>query len=196
LEEYLTPDFILAVISAAFNLTGIGVYNYLVLKKKKKPNATMWAMWAGIATASGISYFLMNDDVLKAAPLLVGIVGCNATFLFFLVRGKFNKPTPIEQGIIAIGLISITAGLALHDATYTNILLQFATLLSFLPIFKYTWERPDREHCLPWLIWSMAFGLQIIVVWIRWEGHWTDIVAPINVTALDFIVLLLALRRR
>jgi hypothetical protein len=100
---------------------------------------------------------------------------CVLTFFVAIAKGgKLSKLNKFDAAALVIGVIAAFTWFFLKSAAYANLILQAGVLLGFVP----TWRTAKSERPLPWFIWTAAYVLGVIVVAMRWTGHWGELVYP------------------
>jgi len=176
-------------------IIGYLIYNWKIFKGTTRPNTATWALWAFIVGLNALTYDKMSADHIKAIVSIASGAFCIFTFLFSLFTGKFKSLDSWDKSILVIGLIAIGVWYYFKSATYANMLLQVAIVISFVPILHSVWKEPDSENWLPWMVWVTAYTVSIITVIMRWNVGW-DIVYPINGFIMHGIVALFSIRRQ
>ncbi len=85
----------------------------------------------------------------------------------------------------------LTEDLLVKAATRAQIILQGTLLFSFIPLFAQVAKNPSSESIWAWILWTVTFVLQTILVIIRWKGQYADLVYPVNMTICHLAVALL-----
>jgi len=194
-ENLPESSVLLGYLAGGVHIIGFLIYNWKIINGSAKPNTATWALWAFIAGLNAATYDTMSGDRIKAILSIASGIACLLTFLFALVSGKFKKLDVWDKRVLTLGIIAAGVWFFFKSASYANLLLQGALLISFLPLFKSVWQDPSSEGWLPWVIWVGAYTLSIITVIMRWKGHILDIAYPINGFVLHGIVAWLSLRR-
>ncbi|MBM2821142.1 MAG: nuclear protein [Candidatus Berkelbacteria bacterium] len=185
----------LALTSLVIYLFAFGLYNRQIITGKSKPNAAMWTLWVFLAGLNAASYQVMTGDWVKSLITYAGCVAMTTTFLITLRTGKFSRLGSFDWILLGLGFVAILAWWVKQDATYANMLLQLAIAISFVPTYMGVWQKPANERPLPWVLFSLGYVFQTLVVVTRWTGQIQDLVYPINCFTLHLVVGLLSLRR-
>ncbi len=184
---------ILAIISGITHTIAYLDYNRQVLKGVTKPNGATWLIWSVIATVSTGSYLKATGDSWKSVIPLLNIALCIATLIFALCLKRFKKPDAMDFVALTIGIFAVVVWKQYGSAKYANLIVQFAILAGFIPTWRAIIKNPLCEHARPWWIWTIGYGLAIIVVILRWSDQWYDLVYPINCIVLHSSVALLGM---
>lgn len=186
---------LLGYVSGTVHVIAFIVYNKRMLKGLSNPNTTSWALWALLSSLNFASYLDMSDDMVKSTISLASASACIFTFVFSIFKGRITKPDFWDGLIFLFSGVSIMVWWIYQSSTYANLVLQLAIAISFIPTFRDVITDCDKEKLLPWAIWSGAYVISIIVVMLRWEGHYQDLAYPINGFVMHGIVGLLSTRK-
>ena len=170
------------------------IYNKSIFQNKSQPNVVSWLLWALLTAVNAITYIIMSVDWVKGALAIVAFFVCAATFFISLLNGKFSKLNLLDVVALVIGLLSITVWLAFDSATYAHLVLQIGMIVPFIPTYSDLWNKKTAENPVPWFMWSAAYLIGALVVVLRWQGQYEDLVFPLRTFVLHFGVGLIALR--
>jgi glucan phosphoethanolaminetransferase (alkaline phosphatase superfamily) len=187
--------FIIAVGSLIF-LVAFVIYNKDILRGNTRPNIVTWSLFALITLINSTSYISMTGDLVKSVLAFTDFFVCAIITFFILFKGYYSKLSIFEKLVIVFSAASIFAWVIFRSATFANLLLQPGYILAFIPTYVNAYKNPLTERALPWFLWAFSFILSIIVVIMRWEGAWQDIVNPSIALLLHFGVGMLALRKK
>lgn len=190
----MTFEVILGVIAGLIHIVAFLTYHKQMLLGTSRPNRATWTLWVFISTLNCLSYIAMSRDVIKGLLPIASTIACIVVFVVSLFKGKLSKLNVGDQIALMLGFVSIFVWWAYRSATYANLLLQVCIVISFIPTLRGIWESPSNEKALPWFIWASAYILTIIVVFLRWQGQYQDLVYPINCFLLHSLVGFLSLR--
>ncbi|MEA1925749.1 MAG: hypothetical protein U9M90_00685 [Patescibacteria group bacterium] len=186
----------LGVLAGLLHILVFALYNRQMLKGISQPNLATWILWVFLTVLNVSSYAVMSDDWVKSILPLASSIACILTFLFALYKGKLSKIDPWDGLALGIGIISSLVWWYYKSATYANLILQFSIAVSFVPTYRGVWNNSLKERALPWFMWSSAYILSIIVVILRWQSQYQDLVYPVNCLILHAVVGLLTKRHR
>ncbi len=172
-------DVILAVFTSFLHIVGYIVYNYQVMKGSSKPNTATWFLWSLITILNFTSYNIASGDWVKSLLPTISALMVIMTFLLTLLRGKFSKLNKFDNLALVAGLISVLVWWQFNSAVYANLILQAAILIGFVPTYLGVFRNPKNEKPLPWLIWSIVYVLGTLIVLLRWNGQYIDIIYPL-----------------
>ncbi|MCF7834354.1 MAG: hypothetical protein K9L98_03470 [Candidatus Pacebacteria bacterium] len=186
---------ILTVLSSLIFLTFFVLYNKNIISGSGKPNIVSWGLFSLITLINAITYMAFTNDILKGALAFTDFFTCIVITFLILSKGQYFKLNISEKIIIVLAIISILVWWVLHSAVYANLLLQPAYILAFIPTIKNAWINPKNESSLVWFMWAFSFFLTIVVIIIRWDNNFVDIVNSLIAFSLHFTVGLIALRK-
>lgn len=179
-------EILLGVIIALTQIAGY-YYYYLSVKNGIRPNTTSWTIWTLGSILDLVSYMALTGDWVKNLLPMACTAASVVLYIHFLSRGKFQKLSTENILIIVSDIIATVLWYLTDSALVGNILLQVSTVISFVPIIKEVYDEDENETPLPWLIWSAAYFMDLILVGLRWE-KWGDIVYPATCFVLHLLV--------
>lgn len=159
-------------------------YNRGIFSGRIKPNGATWGIWSMIAVLSAGSYFTVSGDFWKSILQIVNILPCIGTFLLALFAGKFQKLGLTDWLASLITVLAVGVWAICKSAAWTNVIVQGAIVIGFIPIWRSVWTAPSLEHRRPWVLWTISYSLAAAVVVLRWNGQWIDLVSPLNCIVL------------
>lgn len=184
----------LGIIAGLMHVVAFGFYNKQILRGTSVPNAATWTLWAFLTILNASSYAAMSGDMAKSILPIASSLACVLTFLFSLHKGKLSQIDAWDRIALVIGVVSGLIWWWYHSATYANLVLQLSIAISFVPTYRGVWKNPAVERAFPWCLWSSAYALSVVVIALRWEGQYQDLVYPINGLLLHAVVGLLTKR--
>ena len=189
---------IISSVAGIIQLLAFWIYNQNSIKGKTSPNIVSWGLWAGITCLNFTSYQSMSNDWVKSILPTASSFACIFTFAVLF----FGKNKKIKLGIfdgiaLIIGVVSVGIWFFSQSAMYANVVLQLAVLVGFIPTVRGVLKNPKNENPIPWLMWSVAYTLSSLVVFIRWHGQLNDLVYPIVVgVIMHTTITLLSLKKK
>lgn len=163
---------------------------YLTVKDGVKPNTTSWSIWTFGSLINLFSYSELTGDWYKNVLPIACSVSCIILYIALFYKGKFRKLNAINYVTILIDIIATLLWFITDSALIGNIALQVSTIISFAPIIREIYDEDENEKPLPWLLWSIAYSLDLVVIFFRWE-KWGDVVYPAVCFILHFLVWML-----
>lgn len=198
---------VLGIVAAVLHVAGYATYYYLCRKEIIQPNAASWLIWFYGNAIVLFSYTkIATFSFVDLLPYICAIASIVITTLFF-IEGQFAKLDRFERRMVSIDIF-ITAlwllienntfvhsvyttiiGTSIEPYLFVHLLLQVSVVVSFLPIIRETWKMPSLERPLPWMFWTVAYGLWFLAEILRSDGvfGW-QMVYPINYAILHGIV--------
>lgn len=193
--ELASAGMALGWLSFGLHLAAFVVYGLRARKGQSKPNFATWSIWVLATGLNCASYFLMSDDWVKALQPLAGAAACFTIFVMALKNGQFELPGTAERVMLLISVTAVIIWFVYRDASYANMVLQSAFVVSFIPTLRQIWRKPQDESALPWFMWGGAYLLLILTVAVRWQGNALELVYPVNSFFWHTLAGVLALRR-
>lgn len=185
---------ILAVTASLSHIVAFIIYNKSIFKNESCPNATAWTLWTLMTAINATTYVLMSGDWIKSMLAIVAFLACITTFLLSFCKGKFATLNALDISALLVGLISIAAWQIFRSATYAHLVLQVGMIVPFISIYNDIWNKKRVENPTPWLIWGATYFMGALVVVLRWQGQYEDIIFPLRSFLLHFGVGIVALR--
>lgn len=185
----------ISILSGVTQLWGYLIYAKYTIFGKIRPNAASWSIWAFGAVLESLSYIYLTGDVFKNILPIVCAISAVLFFIVCIVKGYFSRPSNFEISIVVLDIIIIIIWFITKSPFYANILLVITAVISFLPLIVNVYKNPKYEDSFPWFIWTLAYGLQIIVVFFRFEKA-EDLIYPVVFFILHIIVAFLAIDYR
>jgi len=142
------------------------MYNIQAKLEESSPNPASWFVWAYLAVLNALSYREMSNDWVTTLQFYTGSVMCILTVLYVLAIGKFAWPEWQQWGQLVIGLFALVWWQK-HDAGQANMIVLCAFLLSSWFTVKGVYDDPAKETPTAWVIWTLAFVLSILNLWLR-----------------------------
>jgi hypothetical protein len=184
----------LGVLIGVIHLLGYWIYYKGSHSKENpiRPEPMSWLIWAFGSFVNLASYSLLSGDMVKDILPLVCSLACVYIFVDqWIQRGKkLEKMTKEGISMFSLDAGSMFIGFITRSALVANICCQIGTVASFIPMLRATAKDPTREKPLPWIIWSIAYGLDVILVISRWE-KWGDVVYPATCLVLHVLMVVI-----
>lgn len=182
----------LAITSGLLQLGGYLIYGRKVFNGEIRPNTASWGIWAFGAVLESASYIALTGDLLKNILPITCAISVIIFFVICLRKGKFQRLDRFEKFIVAADIITITIWWLTQSAFYANALAILTAFISFIPIIRHAWKKPNDESALPWFVWTLAYTAQAGVVLLDWTS-WEEMLYPGLFMALHFLVAILAI---
>jgi len=183
---------VIAVISGLLQIAGYIVYNVEAQKGETKPDSASWSIWAFGSIVNVLSYAVMTRDWVKDILPFSCSMACLFTFALCLYRRQFGRLNKKGWKILIVDCV-ITVVWYFTSATEANLLYQIGTVISFIPMLDGIKDGTDKENWLPWAIWTCAYALFGLSVFLR-LNNWAELVYPViclilhaNVTWIAFL---------
>lgn len=130
-------------------------------------NPISWFVWFGVSFAILISYISIGSTYNTLAA--IGNVIFPGINFFFAIRQKEKVPLVIWDYLCALlGVISLIAWYFTNQnpaqAQYANYIAIVADLCAVIPTYRFVKGNPMKEKPLPWLVFSIGFGLSCFAV--------------------------------
>jgi len=186
---------ILGFIAASMHVTAFTIHAWQTSKGVSTPNPATWGLWTFISALNCASFITMREHRIVGLLPIVSSISCIVVFLIYLFRHKFSGLDFLENIALVLGVLAIFVWWHYHSATYANLVLQPAIVISFVPTLRGVWKKPAVEKALPWFIWSPAYIFLMAGIFLKWEAKSLQLVYPINSLILHALVGILSLRK-
>jgi hypothetical protein len=190
----------IAAFAAFVHVCAYGIYGRQVLSGLARPNPATWTLWVALSALNAASYIIMSGDPAKGTVATAGAVSCTVVLGIALRRGAVAPLGRWDRAALASGLAAGAAWVLLRSATWANLILQAGFFISMLPTYRAVAADPSAERPLPWLLWGLAYAMNVFVVSSRWTGSGADLVYPLlnlcTHAGVGLLAITLAARRR
>ncbi len=186
---------LLGIAAGVLQLVAFGIYNKQVFQGTTTPNTATWTLWAFLIALNASTYAAMTADLAKSLLPIASALAGLGTFAYALFAGKFRRLDFWDWVVLSIGIAAGVVWWWYQSATYANLLVVGAVVVSFLPLLRGVWKNPAVEKALAWYVWATAYILLTMVVILRWKGQYEDFVYPVSMFFLHLAVGLLTLRK-
>lgn len=187
-------NYLMLTASALF-LIAFVMYNKGMLAGKNNPAIVAWALFSFITLVSGFTYLKMSGSWVLTVVVFTDCVVCVMTTLVALFRRNRNLTIdPVDRWAFGIGLAAILVW-QLSSATYANWTVQIAYSVAFVPNYRNVWGNPRNEPTVPWVIWTVAFVLNIVVIAADPAATSAQLVTPVVCLGHHGAMSLLTLRK-
>jgi len=154
---------VLNVSAALINLGGYLTYNWKIFTRQVTPSPGSWPIWVILAIANAATYRGFSTD-LETLQSYTGAVMCAITLVYALAARAIAWPTKNDLVVLVICLLGTWVWYAYHAATWANGIICIALIISCEPTFRATRQSPEKEHELPWLLWTLGYGTRTLSV--------------------------------
>ena len=187
---------LLGVLVGVIHLLGYWLY-YKAMNSGKdsiKPEPMSWLIWTVGSVVNLVTYAIMAGDWVKDILPAVCSISCVAIFCVQIRKGLFEKLT--KEGILMLSLdiCAMMIAFVSKSATVGNIACQVGTVASYVPMIRSTVRNPNQEKPLPWIFWSTAYALDVVLIISRWD-KWEDVAYPAVCFFLSLTMALVANKR-
>lgn len=185
--DIMTISIVLSFMAGAMQLVGYWVYNR---GAGEKINTGSWSIWALTGIVDLVSYSVVTSDwVVNILPAVCALAAIG-TFGYAIALKRFSWPDRLDWMFVAMDGV-ITVVWVFTNAVFANLLYQVSAILSFIPMYRGQIRGTEKEKPLPWLIWTLAYTLLTVSVFLRLE-RWENLAYPLTHVAVCFIVALIA----
>ena len=185
---------LLAAVGLFVYLAAFAYYISLVIRGGVNPNASTWLIWAVLGIVNAMTYQSLSGDWVKSVMAYGTAFTNGLTFIIAMRLGRFGRLGKMDKVLAAFGLLAVVAWLVNKHTPYANMLVMGCIIISTVPTLRSTWEKPNRESPIAWLMLGISYLFPLVVVLMRWEQIW-DLMFPAVGFVANSSVGLLCLRR-
>lgn len=179
----------------ALDVVAYLIYNWNLVTRKERPFRATWGVWFFVSLLNSASYLSTSGDIWKSLLSIENTASCGITFASCFFIGRERRLKKDEWWTLGIGIVATMVWWFFRQAFYANTIMQFVTIASSLSFMTSLWKDPKIQRSFPWFLWSVAYVTNIIVVMLRWDGHWQTIVYPANYAIFHILFFVLTLRK-
>lgn len=160
----------------------VAFYKYYqqTLKRISNPNAATWILWFVISLLNCLTYFDMSKNIALTFLPAISTASCMLTAIVFFYKGSLSKLDFLDNIALGMGLMAALIWFRYQSAEYSNLIIQPSIMISFIPTYRGAIKRNTERNSLPWLIWSVAYIVQIVLVFLTWDGNSLRFAYPVN----------------
>lgn len=186
---------LLLLSASAIFLVAFVMYNKGIITGANTPAFAAWGVFSLISAVNCATYLSWTENWINVAVLFSDFVVCTGTVLIVLIRRGLKVRVDWFDGIVA--LISVIAIVLwkLSDASVGNWFNQIAYSMAFIPTYRNAWRNPKDEPTKPWLLWAIAFAINIVALALRENSQPMDYVSPVICLIYHSIMVGLSLRQ-
>jgi len=150
---------IFVILSSLVSISCFVPYIIDIFKGTTKPHSYSWIIWTILQTA-GVIAMASAGAGWGIASLSIGAILCGFIFILSFFYGTHNIKT--FDTICLIGaLIAIVIYFFLHSAILSIIIVTITDLVGFLPTIRKSYEEPETETSLTYILSSISSILAI-----------------------------------
>jgi hypothetical protein len=170
----------LGVVAGLVQVMAYIAYNWSLIKGDAAPITSTWTIWAFLSILNASSYTVMSGDIAKSILPISSAAATIYTFAYSMIARKFLVIQFWEWFVLASGIVAGVVWWWYQSATYANLIVAGAASMAFLPFYRWIWKHPENENPFPWYIWTSAYALNTLVVFLRWRDQYQDLVYPVS----------------
>lgn len=173
---------------------GYTLYIRGTIRNDIAPNMTSWTTWVLGNIANALTYWFGTDgDLAKNVLPLTCLIGSIVTWTVANQHGKFKRLDRWGWSVVFCELFALFVWAQFQEALWANIFIQVSTVISFIPITLGAWHRSEVERPKPWFWWSLAYGLDTILIAMSVQ-EWEEFAYPVTCLFMHLMVGIIALR--
>lgn len=195
------------ILAFVLHLVAYVMYAQQVLAEKVKPNVATWLMWLFGGIVEWQTYDHMTDSHWSSSLLplacVLGLVAITLATIVSQVRERwrgtgrviYHKPKLHDWAFVSFDVMALAIWLWFDLAELANTIAVGTTIVTFIPIWRTTWQEPESERPTMWLIWCTAYMCMLAAVLLRGSDNllWQSFY-PLYFFALHAVVAVLAFR--
>lgn len=190
------------------HLAAYGIYAREVFHERIRPNVIVWLMWlfGGVVeyvTYNAITGSHWSTDALPIAcvvgigSITIAIAAAQIRNFFQKNEFSFHKPIISDYYLVGFDVAAIVYWLLGGGAVAANFIAVSTSIITFIPLWRTTYQHPQGEQPLPWALWTCAyFCMCMAVITGTGAGEIGLYIFPIYYLLLHLVVLILSLRTK
>jgi len=180
MEEKMTASHILAIIANIIIFAVYAIYLKQVIKGQSTPNPATWTIWFSVLLINSITYIIITENIYKSFISISACIFVGIILVFSYFKGALKALETVDKCAL-IGVLPIVIFWQISEnAEFSNLALQAILLISFIPTIKRLLDGTLKEaSILPWSLAVIAYGFQIAVVLVNFNGNYYAIAFPI-----------------
>lgn len=187
---------LLLLAGSAMFLIAFWIYNKGVITGKNLPAFAAWAVFSLITFVNCLTYLSWTASFINIAVLLTDFVVCVGTTVAILIRLKGRvRLDNTDKLIMLISLVAVGIWVMFKAAAAGNLFNQAAYTITFLPIYRNALRNPRNEPTMPWFLWTIAFVLNLVALWLQPTTQAMDYVSPAVCLVHHAAITVLSLRK-
>lgn len=159
-------QFTMGILSLLLILTSGAFHCTRVWQGKIQVNPMSWLVWFGVSFAILISYKSVGATY-NYYSAIGNVIFPGINFILSL-KQKFTKLDRWDIACCGLGIVSIILWYFTHSTPetvqYANYLAILADLCAIIPTYRLVKSNPMVEKPLPWIVFSIGFGLSIFAI--------------------------------
>ncbi len=187
---------VLLLLASATFLVAFWMYNKGVILGKNLPAFAAWGLFSLITLINCLTYLTWTASIINIAVLLTDFVICVGTTLIVLVRlGGRVQMDEGDKWITFVSLVAVLLWVLYRTAAGGNLINQIAYCLAFIPTYRNVLRDSRNEPTKPWLLWTIAFVMNVIALTLQPKTQLMDYVSPIICFVHHAAITTLSLRK-
>jgi hypothetical protein len=152
------------------------------LSDKIKPNPVSWGIWGVTTLVEAFTYNVFTNNLFQS--LIFYWSGICCLFVTYAVwkalrkvKKEDRKTTPLgitDWLSIGFTIVALVVLFGFHEEWWAHFIMILAVVVSFVPIWKETWNEPDHEHATSWVFWSIGDLLAFILILSQLTGDYRE----------------------
>ena len=210
--EQLIYPFTLAeffgICALVLHLIAYGFYAHEVFHERIRPNVITWLMWlfggvVELMTYNAITGSHWSSNALPFA-CVIGIGAITATMAYAQLRNTrnktqylYHKPLLSDYFLVLFDGVAVVYWLFGGNPVLANALAVCTSIITFIPLWRTTYQDPEGEQDIPWILWSVAYVFMFLAIYTgESSSEWGLYIFPVYYFALHVVVALLTIRRK
>ncbi len=159
----------LGILAFISHISAYLIYTYYIFKEDIRPNAASWFMWLIGGWVEYITYDALGEShwSTSALPLacVIGLTIILSATIFLQIKNRLAKegkricyhaPEKGDYYLTGFDISALLIWIYSHAAAFANILAVSTSIISFIPIWKTTYQTGE-ERATPWALWVFAY---------------------------------------
>lgn len=181
-------------LAVLLNIAGYFLYFLQIKRGESNPKLVTWGLWSFLSILNFASYREMTNWV-SSLQFFSDAILCIAISFYIYFHKNMKVWNSEDRIVLLLGFLSIIFWWQYREASYANIITCICYIVSFYPVVKEVWKDPYSENPLSWYVCTFAYGFTFWEVYLGRNSQNVDLLSPILLFVLHFLVALLAKRK-
>ena len=157
----------LFIASAIFGIVAYRFYFKDIVNSVIRPNRWSWLIFCIATLLEILTYNEVSGDLVKSSLFFISAICTFIIAAFLWSRSTWKRPDWTEFVCFSASVISLILWLGFHETLWAHIMLVVAIPISFIPIYRDSWNDWRCEDTIAWQMWTYGDLLAVFLVLIR-----------------------------
>ncbi|MEK7176739.1 MAG: hypothetical protein AAB719_00355 [Patescibacteria group bacterium] len=160
-------DILLFITSGIFGVVAYRFYFKDIRDSVIKPNRWSWLIFCIATLLEVLTYNEVSGDLVKSSLFFISAICTFIIAALLWSRSTWKKPDWTEFICLSASIISLILWLGFNETLWAHIMLVVAIPISFIPIYRDSWNDWRVEDTVAWQLWTFGDLLAIFLVLTR-----------------------------